>query len=57
MNFLSVIEVLVSALSEPASDKFDLEIYTLALRLLTRIAVLTKNPECFLIVCYFQKKL
>ena len=53
MHFLSVIEVLVQALSEPDTEKFDSEIYTLALRLLTRIAVLTKNPECFLIVCYF----
>ena len=54
---LSVREILVKALEDDASGKSDEEVRTLSLRLLTRIGILTKNPETLLMAGYFQKKL
>ena len=54
---LSVREILIKALEDDKSGKSDDEVRNLSLRLLTRIAILTKNPETLLMASYFQKKL
>ena len=56
-QMLSVREILVKVLEDDASGKSDEEVRTLSLRLLTRIGILTKNPETLLMAGYFQKKL
>ena len=56
---LSVRELLVKVLEDETKgdDKPDEEVRTLSLRLLTRMGMLTKNPETLLMAGYFQKKL
>ena len=57
MQLLPVREILVKALEDDASGASDEEVRKLCLRLLTRIAMLTKNPETLLMAGYLQKKL
>ena len=57
MQLLSVREILVKVLEDETSGKSDEEVRTLSLRLLTRMGMLTKNPETLLMAGYFQKKL
>ena len=47
----------MNALEDDTSGKSDAEVRSLSLRLLTRIAMLTKNPETLLMVSHVQKKL
>ena len=57
MQLLPVREILVKALEDDASGASDEEVRTLCLRLLTRMGMLTKNPETLLMAAYLQKKL
>ena len=50
---LSVREILVNALEDDTSGKSDEEVRTLSLRLLTRMGILTKNPETLVMAGYF----
>lgn len=52
MQMLPVREILVKALEDDTSGKSDDEVRGLCLRLLTRIAMLTKNPETLLMVSH-----
>lgn len=52
MQMLSVREILVNVLEDNTSGKSDEEVRTLALRLLTRLGMLTKNPETLLMASY-----
>ena len=55
-TLMQVTYVLIDALEEENSESIDDEVHTLAVRLLTKIAVLTKNAECFLMVSYYLQK-
>ena len=57
MQLLPVREILISTIEDETSGKSDAEVRTLCLRLMTRMAMLTKNPETLLIAAYYQKKL
>ena len=56
MQLLAVREILVKVLDDETSGKSDTEVRTLSLRLLTRMGMLTKNPESLIMASYFQKK-
>ena len=57
MQMLPVRSILVQALEDDKSGKSDQEVRTLCLRLLTRMGMLTANPETLLMASYFQQKL
>ena len=56
LTLMQVTYVLIDALEERNSESIDDEVHTLAVRLLAKIAVLSKNPECFLMVSYYMRK-
>ena len=57
MQMLPIRNILVQALEDDKSGKSNQEIRSLSLRMLTRMGMLTKNPETLLMACYFQQKL
>ena len=54
---MSLREILLEALAEEDGQCADREVKTLSLRLLTRVGIMTKNPETLLMVSSLQKKL
>ena len=57
LQMIPVRDILLSALEDNSSGHSDSEVRELCLRLLMRIAMLTKNAETLLIASYLQKKL
>ena len=55
MQLLSVREILIKTIEDETSGKSDVEVRTLCLRLLTRMGMLTKNPESLIMASYLQK--
>ena len=53
---MSVREIAMNALEDSESGKADQEVRELCMRLIARMAMLTKNPETLLIAGYLQKK-
>ena len=53
MQLLSVREILTLTLEDDSSGKSNDEVRSLCLRLMTRMGMLTKNPETLLIVAYY----
>ena len=56
LTLMQVTYVLIDALEEKNSEAINDEVRTVAVRLLAKIAVLSKNPECFLMVSYYMRK-
>ena len=56
VQLMSVRKIAMNALEDSESGKADQEVRELCMRLIARMAMLTKNPETLLIAGYLQKK-